>query len=626
MKKKSFFKAVAAALAVATIGSAMFACKKDGGDEDGKTVVNVWVQTTKDEAANLKDATDEYNATNTDNIKIKYKIISSADYENVLNRTLGGGVNGPDVFCVPTKKVKLWAKYGYLENIQPYVDSSSLDLSQFWANSVLRFRVNTDTFEMGENYPLYALPRDSNPQVIYYNKTAFEEQGIKVISVDEDKIDEFNGGAADKTGKTKTDYGIPAEITVRARGFCRWTDSDGKWVMNNYVGNKYENNELSNDWQRPKYNDDGTCADVMIFNNRIPMNWDESEDVSMIMTKSYYAAGDSNAPSTDYGYFTPYWWPYGLGVGGEQIRYNDETGKWEFAIGEKERKSILYQKNDETGEWEYVRNAFGVVFVPESKQKDYKLEPNQKFGPLLASQYDAFKRFFYMQKPKDCGGLEIGPKQTSIRSGEYEGDSEFSNARVAMICKDATRVVWMRRMKTTSSKSVFEWDSVAPPVYKVYDEVTGEVKKDESGLPYRGIVTSVASSTGFGIWSRSKNKEAAYKVVEFFCTGKLQSEQAKTGVLLPAYKAVVEKDYIEANEKNPEGPKNIRAIAEYLDNYQVCSEEYLPDTAWIFDWADDLNYKYREDRRSVDDFLAFAYEKGNAKLKLYTEQGYNFGE
>ena len=178
--------------------------------------------------------------------------------------------------------------------------------------------------------------------------------------------------------------------------------------------------------------------------------------------------------------------------------------------------------------------------------------------------------------------------------------------------------------KTSDSTFLFQ-DTNSAQLYEM-NIITGEVKKDESGLPYRGIVTSVASSTGFGIWSRSKNKEAAYKLVEFFCTGKLQSEQAKTGVLLPAYKAVVEKDYIEANEKNPEGPKNIRAIAEYLDNYQVCSEEYLPDTAWIFDWADDLNYKYREDRRSVDDFLAFAYEKGNAKLKLYTEQGYNFGE
>ncbi len=622
--RKKFTKLFASMLASVVWLPALFACKKD--EDAGKTVVQVWVQTTKDEAQNLKDATDEYNATNSDNIKIKYKIISSTDYENVLNRTLGGGKNGPDVFCVPTKKVKLWAKYGYLENIQTYVDQSELDLNSFWANSVLRFRVNTETFEMGENDPLYALPRDTNPQAIYYNKTAFENQGIKVISVDEKDLAAFNNGAADKTGKTKAEYGIPAEITVRARGFCRWKNTDSGWEMNNYIGNKYKNNETESDWERPRYNDDGTCADIMIFNNRIPMNWDESEDVSMIMTKSYYASGSTNLPDTDFGYFTPYWWPYGLGVGGEQIRFNKAENKWEFAIGEEDKKSILYQKNSETGEWEYVRNAAGVVFVSEEKQKDYPLAENQKFGPLLASQYDAFKRFFYMQKPKNCGGLEIGPKQTSIRSGEYEGDSEFSNGRVAMICKDATRVVWMRRMKDSSTKTPFEWDVVAPPVYKVYDETTGEVKKDENGLPEQGIVTSVASSTGFGIWSKSKQKEAAYKVVEFFCTGKLQSTQAETGVLLPAYKSVVEKDYIEANEKNAEGPKNIRALAEYLDNYQVCSEEYLPDTKWIFSWADELNYKYREDERPLDEFIKYAYEKGNAILKLYTEKGYEFGD
>ena len=67
----------------------------------------------------------------------------------------------------------------------------------------------------------------------------------------------------DNAGKTKEDYGIT--IDVPAKGFYR---SESPFV-----------NGVSSSWVKP------TAGEVLIFNNRIAMNWDELEDLAALTIK-----------------------------------------------------------------------------------------------------------------------------------------------------------------------------------------------------------------------------------------------------------------------------------------------------------------------------------------------------
>ena len=163
---------------------------------------------------------------------------------------------------------KRWVKRGFMEDLQPYVDEAQIDLDAMWDSAVYRYRYNPDTNTNNPEDHLYALPKDISPTGLFYNKSAFERHGIKVISVDEEDLDEFNAGtAADRSGKYKSDYGIPEDFEVPAKGFYRRTPyRGGQWPKAQYA--------------------DGVLNELMIFNNRIAMSWDEVEDLAMMFTKN----------------------------------------------------------------------------------------------------------------------------------------------------------------------------------------------------------------------------------------------------------------------------------------------------------------------------------------------------
>ena len=73
----------------------------------------------------------------------------------------------PDVlFLFP---VPSYAADGVLENLDPFIEASSYDLSDYWPGVV-----DTTSFEGS----VYGLPRDIGLDVLYYNKDHFDEAGL----------------------------------------------------------------------------------------------------------------------------------------------------------------------------------------------------------------------------------------------------------------------------------------------------------------------------------------------------------------------------------------------------------------------------------------------------------------
>ena len=62
-----------------------------------------------------------------------------------------------------------------------------------------------------------------------------------------------------------------------------------------------------------------TSGEITVFNNRIPMNWDELEDLAMVFSPK----ANPNATQqfgTEYGMFTEWWFNYGWSVGGDCLQ------------------------------------------------------------------------------------------------------------------------------------------------------------------------------------------------------------------------------------------------------------------------------------------------------------------
>ncbi len=563
--------------------TAMFAGCGEDPLKAGKTTVVFWGYADADEAATVAEITDWYNKNNTDNIYIDYAGKPGDSYDSVIDRALAGA-KGPDVFYVGDRYLKRWAKIGggYLENLQPYVDESDIDLEGMWDSAVQRYRYNPEKNTNNPDDPLYALPKDISPTALFYNVDVMKKQGIKVISLDEQDIAAFNKGEkADNYGKYKSDYGI--DIDVQAKGFYR--DQPYKHGL----------------WKQPVYSG-GKVVETMIFNNRIAMSWDETEDLAMILTREYN--NKLSGSDTKWGYYTEWWFNYCWGVGGDCAVDTTGEGDWKFTLGDTSKKSVLYNADGS-----YAYGADGKnIFVAESEQASYKKEEGQYFGEPLPSTREAFERFLMLGKPKSAGGLAVAPRQTAD-IGLQSSTAFFSTGKVAMLVQSNYCISSFRKAITD-----FEWDVAPLPVYKEYESDGVTVKN-------KGVEIGHSGSSGLGIWKKSRQKEAAFKVAEYLSGGEAQRIQARNGFLMPNNRVLAAQDYVKYNLESGKAPKNIQVFTEYGDVQRPGDWWYMPDNAWIDEWATPLNTQYRENNKTLDEFFAAYTNATNAILAGYKQNG-----
>ncbi|MDQ6423149.1 sugar ABC transporter substrate-binding protein [Paenibacillus sp. LHD-117] len=113
------------------------------------------------------------------NIKVEYLHIPQ-DYVGKMNTILAGG-DAPDVFYVPDGDFGRWVSQDLLLPIEDYVDASNIDKADMWESSLIRYRYDGAVIGQG---PLYALPKDIGPTVLYYNKDLFNKMNVPFPSAD----------------------------------------------------------------------------------------------------------------------------------------------------------------------------------------------------------------------------------------------------------------------------------------------------------------------------------------------------------------------------------------------------------------------------------------------------------
>lgn len=590
-------------------------CACGGNTGSGTGTVKFWVYGDESELEIYTLMTEEFNKTygKENDITVDISTKPPGNYESLI-QTVSTSKSGPDVFLVIEDNFKKWINMGFLADMTSYLDAvTDIDISDVYATTVDRLRYNIDKNTSNADDPLYGLPLDTKPSAIYYNETMFEKAGIIVISVDEENMDAWNKGEiADNRGKKKSDFPKLSNVTVPKKGYYRSRNpytTDTGFIM-------------------------PASDEVLVFNNRIAMNWDEVEDLAMIFTPAeQYNPEAGTKFGTDYGYFTEWWFNYGWSVGGDCLTDLSGEGDWNFSLldaspnyyvtqdgfkGEYSGKTYvkgetlshldkydvpagqLMQADDEGG-YTYNGNKIGIRAAVTAAAES---------GALIAlpSTREAFTRYLKLGAETDAdiegeGGLGISPNPLTFSTRTRM--NYFYSGKMAMLVDYSS---YMATVSEQAEKRGFKWD-VAPLV--VYKQYVDPLDPDCDETVVVGKKAGQSNSKAMVSRVNAQNKEAAAKFMKWMASKSGQAIRAEHGHF-PNQSSLI------ASVKFPGyAPANVKAFSEAL-NWQGAGDWwYMPDYEWINVWAVPLNSEVRNGKITYDAWKADAVKATNERLKLY---------
>lgn len=545
----------------------------------------------------------EYNNTQgkEDKIKVMGMPTPGGSVNDKLTNVLPSA-NGPDVVIGTDEYFK-----GHTKNMMDLSDSFSSELiGNLYEKQEIRYHYNRENITANEEDTLYGLPSVNDPTVLYYNKDALQAAGVICISVDAENIAAFNAGTfTDYNGKKKTDYNL--EIDVPAKGYFR--------SNNNYVFNGSDYSGAT--WKKP------TNGTVLVFNDRISCSWDEIEDLGMLLTKSR-----NSSSTTDYGYYTEWWFNYGWSVGGDCLQDMNGKGDFTFSLPSTVPNYIVTSGNTysglytgktykagETIELADVINASDNDTISYNSENDTTfyytvngtraqvrsdIAEKQSAGVLheLPCTQEAFKRFCMLAGE---GGLNICPYPSAFNgttSVQY-----FSSGVLAML------VQYYSNYKLIKDSSQFNWGIAPLPIYKEYTDNT------PANDTVKRMGQAANHSLGYYIAIRKGTpiKEESVKFVEWLMT-KGQTYAAQNGYV-SAQKT--DKDTAIDNLAKKVGRASAMAIVESSAVSRAGDWWYMPDRWWIDNWANPLNDKVRYGTLSFEKYIYGYTEVSNRALKAY---------
>ncbi|MDR2827866.1 MAG: extracellular solute-binding protein [Acholeplasmatales bacterium] len=567
----------------------LVACAKDGTGRRNEEIVIFWGYGDEIETQVFSTLTQDFNKLHeSEGLKVSYRQKSPDSYAESL-RTVLNGKNGPDVFYVNDDTVKSLSSLGFLTSLDSYIASSTEVVpSEMWDSSLNRYLYDTaTTTQDGPNAHYWGAPKDVGPTVIYYNETFFKSAGITVISVAAKDLASFNAGSPDSRGKTKAEYGI--EGTVKEKGY---------FVLD----------------------------DKKVFNNQVPMSWDETV-ASSVQVQNNSAAAD--------GFFTEWWFNYGWSVGGDCIQYVPKTddvtlngGRWEFTLMDSSKNYIV--SDSYTGTYtglvtskQYkagqIIDFLDKVVNPEATNKLVRSEiiaaKNEGILNELPSQREAFVEFVRLGQAsskkvdtidgKDLYGYGVCPSPTSI-GGDSGKTKAFASGKVAMLIDGRWNVPNFRKQMD----SHYEWDVAPLPVYKEYDS--------NGDITVHGVESGQSGSVALSINAKSNKKEASWKFVEYVSGSVGQLKQSKEGFAIPSQKALALSEDFLQTDRNPKNSIVFVRAAEYQTPGDWW---YLRDKQWIDPWAGILNGSVRNGTKTLTEFEnSNEYKNTNAVLLDYTKK------
>ena len=633
---------IAAILLVVVMVGALGALTACGGID--KDTVDFWVKGTESEVAAYKAMVETFNATYGAEHASKARLTSKSPvaYDTTIAATVSTE-SGPDVFLENEDNFKKDIGAGLIGEITDELSAvTDVDLSDIYPNVMSRYRYDPQTNTSNEGDPVYGLPLDTRPSALYYNETLFRQAGILVISVDESDLEAFwNGNKADNRGLTKADYITQYEQMQR----------DG--LVSSSAVNKLKNlTKLPNKGyyrERPCYGgapwSQPNSSEVLIFNNRIAMNWDEAEDLARLFTKGDCTLlnqyknnkGELLTSTTngtvEYGMFTEWWFMYAWSVGGDCLLDLTGSGDWNFSLLDPTPNYIVADGKTFVGAYTGKTYAAGetVEFLDKMDVAQGETLLPQDDGTYkhaggakavvrteiansdalieLPSTREAFERYIRLGSAKTADingskGTGIAPNPNLFAS--RKDYNYFFSGKLAMLVEYS---IYMPSISEYMAQYGFDYDIAPLLVYKEY--ANPSVATDDS-VKVKGQTAGQSNSMGMVVRKRSKKKDKAAAFVAWMASAEGQAVKAEYGFF--PNQADLVKDMKFASGV---APKNISLFSENM-TYQTAGDWwYLEDYEWINTWAQDLNSYVRNGTMAYNTWADAVVTKTNNKLASY---------
>ena len=633
---------IAAILLVAVMVGALGALTACGGID--KDTVDFWVKGTESEVAAYKAMVETFNATYGAEHGIKARLTSKSPgaYDTTIAATVSTE-SGPDVFLENEDNFKKDIGAGLIGEITDELSAvTDVDLSDIYPNVMSRYRYDPQTNTSNEGDPVYGLPLDTRPSALYYNETLFRQAGILVISVDESDLEAFwNGNKADNRGLTKADYITQYEQMQR----------DG--LVSSSAVNKLKNlTKLPNKGyyrERPCYGgapwSQPNSSEVLIFNNRIAMNWDEAEDLARLFTKGDCTLlnqyknnkGELLTSTTngtvEYGMFTEWWFMYAWSVGGDCLLDLTGSGDWNFSLLDPTPNYIVADGKTFVGAYTGKTYAAGetVEFLDKMDVAQGETLLPQDDGTYkhaggakavvrteiansdalieLPSTREAFERYIRLGSAKTADingskGTGIAPNPNLFAS--RKDYNYFFSGKLAMLVEYS---IYMPSISEYMAQYGFDYDIAPLLVYKEY--ANPSVATDDS-VKVKGQTAGQSNSMGMVVRKRSKKKDKAAAFVAWMASAEGQAVKAEYGFF--PNQADLVKDMKFATGV---APKKISLFSENMPSQTAGDWWYLEDYEWINTWAQDLNSYVRNGTMAYNTWADAVVTKTNNKLASY---------
>lgn len=573
---KAFKKILATCVCGALMTTPLISACGGGG---GSGEIMFWYKAGSSDSKIIKDMVEIYNngQGKEDGVTVTAKSRQKIDKSTLT-------FDAPNVVLVEDENFKSWAVEGLYHNLTDYYKSSpgnykEEDIPEAVVNQLrLDREVKNGKRMAGKGADLQGLPFGSTPMVYYYSVDALKNQHVNVISVEEEKLD-----------------GTGVYAKIKPHGYA-----------------EYKENPLPN--LNPALEKSVNLAGeevYKVFNNRVPMNWEEYRYVSKMFTKSY----NSSSPTT-YGITQHWWFSYGWSVGGDCVGYNGE--KYEFTVADKSSNWLVTAENGVEINGKHYAAGEIIGYGDKIKTADIaKTEGLYK----LPSQYDALVEFCRTTTPTDRT-VDNGINGYGISTANEDNSAKtLIDGTAAMIASDLSTV-------TSLSVTYSDKYDIAPALqWKKYDddngvyykgsetfeneylkvigetydgvEFTGEVMK-VGNTPVQGLQTNCSKTKALVIPENSdaSNYEAAWKFIRWAASSAGQEIYLKTGYVPNQTSLAMSEKYTQSVAN-----KNYWAFANGVRNGSIGDWAYFENGQWITDWESDFNGQLRGGFQTISAFL-----------------------
>ncbi len=391
MKGKKAAIALAAIMGFGAVAS-LGACGGSGGSGE----IDFWYSASVPDGRIISEMIDAYNngQGKEDGVHV------TGDNRGSVSRT-DLMVNSPNVIMLSDEQFKQFAVEDYYLDLTQYYEEmpGNYKEEEIPTSFTRAFRIDTKDDAngkrmAGEGAAIQGIPFGVDPMIYYYSIDVFEEAGIKIISCEEKDLEKKYPG-------------------LQPHGYAEYTAEngakppvEGATVSENLAGESV----------------------YKIFNNLIPMNFEEFRYLSKCFTKSY----TDNDSTTDYGSATHHWFSFGWSVGGDCVGYDGE--KYSFTALDSSANYLVTAKDGVTVNGKHYAAqiileliaafdlpAYGIHLEAIVNGLEEKIAAGEKFLLMIVHEFIGMKRnhdksifLFAFISRRFKAGLFISPSQDPV--------------------------------------------------------------------------------------------------------------------------------------------------------------------------------------------------------------------